>query len=114
MSFNQKSECSCNNTNVIENEKVTESENRECSNRDRRMEMMMRIKELNFAVVDLSQYLDTHPEDRKALCLHNYYARELNEVKDKYQKIYGPLSQDYPCNKWRWIEDPWPWERGNY
>ena len=36
------------------------------------------------------------------------------ELKDKYQKVYGPLSIYYPCNKWRWLEEPWPWEGGNF
>ena len=86
-----------------------------CNNNDNiREEMITKIKELNFAVIELGLYLDTHPEDEKALCLHRRYAKELKELKDKYQKVYGPLSIYYPCNKWRWLEEPWPWERGNF
>ena len=73
-----------------------------------RAEMMKQIKCLNFAVVDISEYLDTHPDDRKALCLHREYCNQLEELKNKYQKVYGPLSIYYPCNKWRWLEEPWP------
>ena len=58
--------------------------------------------------------LDTHPDDQRALCLHREYCKKLKDLKDKYQKMYGPLSIYYPCNKWRWLEEPWPWERGNY
>lgn len=87
---------------------------RSCERDSRRREMMMKIRELSFAVLELALYLDTHPDDRRALCLHNNYAKELKELKDKYQKVYGPLTLDFPCNKWRWIEEPWPWERGNY
>ena len=36
---------------------------------------------------------------------------EVKDLKDKYQKMYGPLTIFYPCNKWRWLEQPWPWER---
>ena len=53
----------------------------------------------------------THPDDEKALCLHRHYANVLKELMDRYQKVYGPLSINYPCNKWRWLEEPWPWER---
>ena len=81
---------------------------------DTREEMIQKIRCLDFAVVELAQYLDTHNDDKKALCLHTEYANELRELKDKYQKVYGPLSFKFPCNKWRWIEDKWPWERGNY
>lgn len=86
----------------------------ECmQNRNRvRQEMMKQIKCLSFAVVDISEYLDTHPDDRKAICLHKEYCNRLEEIKDKYQRIFGPLSIYYPCNKWRWLEEPWPWEGG--
>lgn len=73
-----------------------------------RAEMMKQIKCLGFAVVDISEYLDTHPDDRKALCLHREYCNQLEELKDKYQRVFGPLSIYYPCNKWRWLEEPWP------
>ena len=89
-------------------------EHKECPRDCKREEMAMKIKELDFALVELGLYLDTHPDDRKALCLHNTYAKQVKELKDKYQKVYGPLTMDYPCNKWRWLEQPWPWERGNY
>jgi len=86
-----------------------------CDNRDNTRENMInQIKCYQFAIIELGLYLDTHPDDERALCLHRKYARELKELKDKYQKVYGPLTINYPCNKWRWLEEPWPWERGNY
>ena len=88
----------------------------ECmQNRNRvREKMMKEIKCLNFAVVDIAEYLDTHPNDQKALCLHREYANRLKNVKDKYQRIFGPLDIYFPCNKWRWLEEPWPWERSDF
>ena len=77
-----------------------------------RKEMLKKIKCLRFAIIELALYLDTHPDDTKALCLHNKYSKELKEICDKYQKVYGPLTIEYPCNKWRWLEEPWPWEGG--
>lgn len=79
-----------------------------------RENIMNQIKSYQFAVTELGLYLDTHQDDEKALCLHRKYAKELKELQDKYQKVYGPLTINFPCNKWRWIEEPWPWERGNY
>ena len=81
----------------------------ECmQNRNRvRQEMMKQIKCLSFAIVDISEYLDTHPDDRKAICLHKEYCNQLEEIKDKYQRVFGPLTIYYPCNKWRWLEEPW-------
>ena len=79
-----------------------------------RAEMLERIKCLNFAIIELGLYLDTHPDDEKALCLHRKYCKEYRELTDKYQKVYGPLTIQFPCNKWRWLEEPWPWEGGNF
>lgn len=84
-------------------------EERNCCMKERdevREEMIMRIRELDFAIVELGLYLDTQPEDQRALCLHREYTRQLKELKDKYQKVYGPLTIYYPCNKWRWLEEP--------
>ena len=80
----------------------------------RRLEMIDQIKSLDFAIIELGLYLDTHPDDQKALCMHREYCKQVKNLKDKYQKMYGPLTIFYPCNKWRWLEQPWPWERGNY
>ncbi len=87
--------------------------NNGCNNNDEtREEMLNQIKALNFAIIELGEYLDTHPDDRKALCLHKEYCNQYKELTDKYQKVYGPLTIYFPCNKWRWLEEPWPWEGG--
>lgn len=95
--------------------------NSDCDCADKRMancelrrEMINKIRALEFAINELALYLDTHPDDQKALCLHKKYCKECKELKDKYQKVFGPLTINYPCNKWRWLEEPWPWERGNF
>ena len=72
-----------------------------------REEMMMKIRELDFAIIELGLYLDTHPDDSRALCLHKEYCKQVKDLIDKYQKVYGPLTIFYPCNKWRWLEEPW-------
>lgn len=103
MSVEENRNCPCENNNVDNNV----NENNRC-NDNTRSEMMQKIKSYNFAIIELALYLDTHPDDEKALCLHNKYCKECKELKDKYQKVYGPLTINYPCNKWRWLEEPWP------
>ena len=95
--------------NNVNNSSGSNTENPDCS----RADMLNTIKSLDFAVIELGLYLNTHPDDERALCLHKEYCRQLKDIKDKYQKMYGPLSIYYPCNKWRWLEEPWPWEGGN-
>ena len=105
-SANELNNSNCNNSNCPEEC---------CEERERiRREMIEQIKCLKFAIVDISLYLDTHVDDQKALCLHRKYCNELRELEDNYQRVYGPLTINFPCNKWRWIEEPWPWERGNF
>ena len=97
-----------------ENKCEDKRNNNECNNDLRRREMINQIKELEFSIIELGLYLDTHPEDKRALCMHREYVKQVKDLKDKYQKVYGPLTIFYPCNKWRWLEEPWPWERGNF
>lgn len=77
-----------------------------------RTEMMNKIMAYNFKITELTLYLDTHIEDKNALALHREACKEYKDLTEKYQKVYGPLTNQYPCNKWRWIEEPWPWEGG--
>ena len=84
---------------------------------DKIIDVPMSLKEVNIGllvnrIIELGLYLDTHPDDKKALCLHRKYCKEYRELTDKYQKVYGPLTIQFPCNKWRWLEEPWPGEGG--
>lgn len=113
MDNNENRECECNNiqsNSMSANMNVSMTSS--CNDDLRREEMLKQIKCYAFAIRDLGLYLDTHPDDEKALCLHNSYCKKYKELTDQYQKVYGPLTIYYPCNKWRWIEEPWPWEGG--
>ena len=76
-------------------------------------EMLCNIRALKFAITDIGEYLNTHSTDKRAICIHREYCQELRDLSDKYQKMYGPLSIEFPCNSWRWLEEPWPWERSS-
>ncbi len=90
-----------------------ETRNTQNSNDQMKDELMQQIKALNFSVIEIGLYLNTHPNDVRALYLHRRYTNELKNLRDKYQRLYGPLTIYFPCNRWRWIEGPWPWEGGN-
>ena len=77
-----------------------------------RSELLDEIRAINFNVIELGLDLDINPNDQRGLCLHNENTNKLRMLTDKYQKMYGPLSIECPCNKWRWLEQPWPWEKG--
>lgn len=106
-SNNDKCGCNC----TFEFEPKNECESNDDMTRE---EMAKQLKCYRFAIIELGLYLDTHPDDEKAICLHKEYCNRFKELEDKYQKVYGPLTIMFPCNKWRWLEEPWPWERGNF
>ena len=71
---------------------------------------------LGFVVVELSLYLDTHPNDRNAMEYFNHYNRMSNQAKKEYSKKYGPLTialaDTADCGEWNWATLPMPWEGG--
>ena len=115
MSLEENRNCGCENNSMMDGSEMMsfncncscECEKERTVDCELRREMMNQIRAYDFAITELGLYLDTHPDDQKALCLHRKYAKEVKELKDKYQKVYGPLTIYYPCNKWRWLEEPW-------
>ena len=97
--------CNCNCTCTCKEN----NNNNSCS----REEMLNEVRCYNFAITELALYLDTNPCDTRAIALHKEYCKCYRDAVDRYQKMYGPLSIYYPCNSWRWPENPWPWEGGN-
>ena len=68
---------------------------------------------LDFAIKELGLYLDTHREDEEALALFRSYVDLSREGRQKYVETYGPLMQtELPGEGYRWLDDPWPWEKG--
>ena len=74
--------------------------------------LLRKIMNLDFAIHDLSLFLDTHPEDRRILEKRDKYVTEYNDLKHIYVEKYGPLTIYTNMNEWAWIDEPWPWERG--
>ena len=58
------------------------------------------ISMIDFLLMDMQLYLDTHPNDKNALEYYRHYAK------------YGPLfATQYKCSKeWEWSNEPNAWE----
>ena len=83
------------------------------NNMDKSREKLLRkIMEYKFVINDLTLYLDTHNNDRKALELHNEYVEKLKKVTKEFEEIYGPLTIETVMENWEWAQDLWPWQRG--
>lgn len=70
---------------------------------------------VDFVIVEMALYLDTHPHDREALEYFNHYTRMKNQMMRDYAEKYGPLSlstADSVSKEWKWVLQPMPWEGG--
>lgn len=76
-----------------------------------RLELLKEIMAIDFSLVELNLYLDTHPYDQRALMLHNEYVVKSKRLKEKYEEKYDMLTiNNLSKCPWEWIRDPWPWE----
>lgn len=76
------------------------------------MRMLKDISIVDFVLVDLTLYLDTHPYDQNAMEYFNHYSRIKNRMSREFSMKYFPLTKDMAeSNKeWRWGSAPLPWE----
>lgn len=76
-------------------------------------QMLTNIDTLDFAITDLTLYLDVNPNDKDVINLFNKYRVQLNEIQRTYENNYGPLqlsSDSLNTYPWAWDNRPWPWE----
>ena len=77
-------------------------------NRD---ELLQKISALDFYIIDLNLYLNTHPNDRDVIERYNAVVKEARMLRDEYERMYGMLMASSPSRTpWQWIENPWPWQ----
>ncbi|MDZ5473626.1 spore coat protein CotJB [Bacillus sp. 31A1R] len=73
---------------------------------------MEEIQTVDFVLVELTLYLDTHPNDQQAIYQYNQFAQYSKQVKQKFEEKFGPLQQGSlnNSNQWSWNSTPWPWQ----
>jgi spore coat protein JB len=74
---------------------------------------MEELQSVDFVLVELTLYLDTHPEDQNAIHQFNQYALQRKKIKKAIESKYGPLQQygnSYSGMPWNWSSGPWPWQ----
>ena len=74
--------------------------------------MLKKLREYDFAIVETVLFLDTHPNNRKALAYYAKLKAERAALASEYEKNVGPITMygNENVNKWDWIDGPWPWE----
>lgn len=75
-------------------------------------QMLKDIGVVDFVLVELMLYLDTHPLDRSAMEYFNHYARIKNQMTKEFSMKYYPLTKEQAesSKEWRWGAAPLPWE----
>lgn len=77
-----------------------------------KFELLKQITMVDFSIIDLHLYLNTHPMDQAAIIQYNSLITQSKMLKEKYENYFGVLTSGgnrspYP---WQWINEPWPWE----
>lgn len=75
--------------------------------------LMEQLQAVDFVLVELNLYLDTHPGDAEAINQFNHYATERKKLKKAVESIYGPLmhfGHSHSGTPWNWTDAPWPWQ----
>lgn len=67
---------------------------------------------VDFVLVELGLYLDTHPLDRNAMEYFNHYNRIKQQMVREFSMKYYPLTREMAesSKEWRWGAAPLPWE----
>jgi spore coat protein JB len=80
---------------------------------DEYYKLLCELQTLDFVLVELTLYLDTHPTDMPALQQFNQFAQKRQQVAAAYEVKFGPLLQfghSFSRYPWQWSQDPWPWQ----
>ncbi|BCU82605.1 spore coat protein CotJB [Polycladomyces abyssicola] len=76
-------------------------------------QLLHQLQVVDFVLVELNLYLDTHPGDTRTIQQYNSYAQKRSQLKKEFESRFGPLTHfghsynQYPGG---WNEGPWPWE----
>jgi len=77
-----------------------------------RDELLKKLTALDFYLIDLQLYLNTHPRDAEALNIYNTLVKEAKDLREEYERMYRMLMANSTTSKmpWQWIDNPWPWQ----
>lgn len=76
-------------------------------------QLLEEIQAIDFVLVELNLYLNTHPNDYDAIEQFNMYSKQSRTLKNHFEKQFGPLmgfGKSYSNYPWDWDDTPWPWQ----
>jgi len=74
--------------------------------------LLVELQAIDFALVDITLYLDTHPDDEIAFAQHKELAEKRQDIRHQIVVLDGPQNayEVGDSAKWQWSEGPWPWQ----
>ncbi len=76
-------------------------------------ELAQRVKELDFAINEVTLYLDVYPDSAPALEYYNCMLARRAAAVEEYESSCGPLTMyGNRGDNWQWVRGPWPWQSG--
>ena len=82
---------------------------------DEMQRMMLQLQQLQFMLVDLNLFLDTHTMDRMALAQYNTLHKQYMDMMMSFNMKYGPMMNfghaPGGMDSFMWPMSPWPWQR---
>ena len=77
-----------------------------------RNKLLKEISAVQFTLIELGLYLDTHPCDQKAIAAAKEAEAKRDELVKQFEAQFGPLTVGVDDGgDFSWICDPWPWEK---
>jgi len=74
--------------------------------------LLLKIYQLDFALNDLSLYLDLHPDNRRIYELFREYSTKEKMLIQEYEEMYGPMElEDSNYDNYMWYMGAWPWTK---
>ena len=75
--------------------------------------LLEEIQAIDFVIVELNLYLDTHPNDLDIIKQFNSLSEQSMNLKIQYEQKFGPLmnfGRSYASYPFNWVDTPWPWQ----
>ena len=69
------------------------------------------LQALEFVVLELSIYLDTHKDDTEAFNMFKQFSAMEKAARAAYESKYGPITKETAAasDSYQWLSEPWPW-----
>lgn len=74
---------------------------------------MNELQTVDFVLLELTLYLDTHPDDAAAISQFSQFQKRKVSLMQQFESSFGPLREygNSPIGQtWSWADSPWPWQ----